>query len=225
MPIASSRGEGDGERVEFSLIESLLWEPGAGFFLLDRHLRRLEGAARRFGFPIELDRVLAELNGTAARCAEAAKVRLMAKPDGRTEVEASPLSGFVRLRAGIATSPVDSSDELLRYKTSRREVYDRARRESPGLDEVLLWNERGELTETCTGNLVLEIAGRMWTPAAHSGLLPGTFREHLLETGGVEERVLPVESLRQASRVFHVNSVRRWVEIELVGEDGGARLG
>ncbi|MEE4274067.1 MAG: chorismate-binding protein, partial [Thermoanaerobaculales bacterium] len=38
---------------EFELLETLLWEPDAGFFLLDRHLDRLVEAAEYFGRPFD----------------------------------------------------------------------------------------------------------------------------------------------------------------------------
>jgi branched-subunit amino acid aminotransferase/4-amino-4-deoxychorismate lyase len=75
--------------------------------------------------------------------------------------------------------------------------------------DVLLWNERSELTETCSANIVLEIDEQRLTPALSSGLLPGTYRAHLLERGEIEERVLPLASLERASAIFLINSVRR----------------
>jgi para-aminobenzoate synthetase/4-amino-4-deoxychorismate lyase len=203
-------------QAPFVLLEALLWEPDAGYFLLDRHLRRLAGAARRFGVPLDEAQVAAELQAAARGLRAPAKVRLMVKDDGGLALESAPVAPIAGMRAALAATPVSSSDELLRFKTSRREAYARARAERPGVDEVILWNERRELTETCTGNLVLEIEGQRLTPPASSGLLSGTFREHLLEAGEIREQVLPLEALDRASRAFHVNSVRRWVPLELV---------
>ena len=45
------------------------------------------------------------------------------------------------------------------------------------------------------------------------GLLAGVFREELLERGEVGERVVRVEELARATRVWLVNSVREWVEV------------
>ena len=36
------------QRPEFSLLESLRWRPGEGFWLLDEHLQRLQGSAAYF---------------------------------------------------------------------------------------------------------------------------------------------------------------------------------
>jgi len=79
-----------------------------------------------------------------------------------------------------------------------------------------LWNERGELTETSSANLVVELGSRRLTPPVDCGVLPGTFRAELLARGEIEEAVLPLAELPRATRVWLVNSVRRWVPIEVV---------
>ena len=43
-------------------------------------------------------------------------------------------------------------------------------------DDVILFNERGEITETTISNLFLEIDGELLTPDLSAGLLAGTFR-------------------------------------------------
>ena len=110
----------------------------------------------------------------------------------------------------IATEPVEASDPFLQHKTSRRAVYDRALASHPGAEDVVLWNERDELTETCSANLVLDIGGRKLTPRPESGLLRGTFRDFLLEKGEIEEEVLPRDAMKEARDVFLINSVRLW---------------
>ena len=84
-------------------------------------------------------------------------------------------------------------------------------------DDALLYNERNELTEFTIGNLVIEMAGKLYTPPVSCGLLAGTFRAHLLETGQVEQRIIRVEELADCSKIFLVNSVRKWQEVNLIG--------
>ena len=62
----------------------------------------------------------------------------------------------------------------------------------------------------------LQKKGRKLTPPVSCGLLPGTFRGHLLERGEIEEEVLPVDSIERASKLFLITSVRRWCDM-LVG--------
>jgi para-aminobenzoate synthetase/4-amino-4-deoxychorismate lyase len=82
-------------------------------------------------------------------------------------------------------------------------------------DEVLLYNENNELTEFTIGNLVAEIDGRLFTPPISCGLLAGTFRSYILETGKVSERVIRKDELDNCSKLFLVNSVRKWVDVRL----------
>jgi para-aminobenzoate synthetase/4-amino-4-deoxychorismate lyase len=79
-------------------------------------------------------------------------------------------------------------------------------------DDVLLYNENGELTEFTIGNLIAEMDGKLFTPPISCGLLAGTYRSHLLETGKIKEHVVHIDELRKCSNLFLVNSVRKWVE-------------
>jgi branched-subunit amino acid aminotransferase/4-amino-4-deoxychorismate lyase len=201
---------------DFELFEALLWQPAAGYFLLERHLQRLAGSASHFAFACDLAEVRARLARFAEGLpAEPRKVRLELSRDGSLFLEHVDLKPSTLVLVPLARAPVDSGDEFLRHKTSRRGVYDAALRAFPGFSDVLLWNERGELTETCAGNVVLELDGRRVTPSAMSGLLPGTFRAELLATGEIEEAVVPVKALERATALFFVNSVRRWCPLEV----------
>lgn len=203
----------------FEIYEGLLWEPVAGYFLLDRHLGRLERSARHFGFALDLDAARAGLSAFAKGLADRPrKVRLELSADGSIALEHVDVKPSTPVRTALAAKPVDSRDEFLRHKTSRREVYVQALAARPGAEDVLLWNERGELTETCAANVVLDVDGRRLTPPVDSGLLAGTFRCHLLERGEIEEAVLRVEDLERARGLYLMNSVRRWCELRLIRE-------
>ncbi|HKC50781.1 MAG TPA: aminotransferase class IV [Myxococcota bacterium] len=202
--------------AEFQICEALRWEPGQGYFLLERHLRRLAASAAHFGFALHLEGVRQRLSALAAELAETPrKVRLELSANGDMFLEHVDVKPSALVRVALARDPVDSRDEFLRHKTSRRGVYDDALRARPGAQDVLLWNERGELTESCAANLVVELDGQRLTPPVGSGLLPGTFRAELLENAEIREEVLPLKALERASRLFIVNSVRRWCAIEL----------
>ena len=83
------------------------------------------------------------------------------------------------------------------------------------MDDVLLYNENNELTEFTIGNLVVEINGELFTPPLSCGLLAGTFRAHLLETQQIKERVIRKDELPGCTKIFLINSVRKWVEVEI----------
>ncbi len=117
------------------------------------------------------------------------------------------------LRVSFAPAPVSSSDVFLFHKTTHRAVYEQARAACPGYDEVLLWNERGEVTEFTTSNVVMQIGGDWFTPPVGCGLLGGTLRGGLIEQGTVSERVILREQVAGAEAVWAVNSVRGWRQV------------
>jgi branched-subunit amino acid aminotransferase/4-amino-4-deoxychorismate lyase len=201
--------------VPFELLETMRWTPQDGWYLLDRHLARLEESARHFRFVYSPSHTRDTLD-RAVRSAEAAlRVRLLLAADGSVRVEQTLLDyreGVWRVR--LAAHPVDPSDEFLYHKTTNRAVYERARR--PDCDDVILWNAAGEITESTIANVVVEMDGRRVTPPIACGLLPGTLRAELLATGEVSEAVVTVEQLKTAPRFWLVNSVRGWCEGVLI---------
>ena len=116
----------------------------------------------------------------------------------------------------LCPDPVDSASPLLFHKTTVRAVYDERRASRPDCDEVILVNERGEVTECCIGNLVVGLDGAEYTPPVSCGLLPGTYRAALLDQGQVRERVLTPHDLRRAESLHLVNSVRGRVPLTLI---------
>jgi para-aminobenzoate synthetase/4-amino-4-deoxychorismate lyase len=128
-----------------------------------------------------------------------------------SEIARSPVQ-----RVALAQQPIDSGDVFLYHKTSRRAIYDRARAERPDCDDVILWNERGEITESCSANVVIDLNGELITPPIECGLLAGTFRSELLAQGRIVERVITIEMLRLTRRVWLINSVRKWMDVALI---------
>jgi para-aminobenzoate synthetase/4-amino-4-deoxychorismate lyase len=111
---------------------------------------------------------------------------------------------------------VDSSDPFLFHKTTNRKVYEAARAACPGYDDVLLFNEQGEVTESTIANVAVDVAGKLCTPPATCGLLPGTMRAHLLQQSELIERRITIAELLRSPRVFLLNSVRGLYPVEVV---------
>jgi len=131
-------------------------------------------------------------------------------------LESTPFQPAERIITSfLALQPVDSSNVFLFHKTTKRDVYENAQRDFPECDDVLLFNEKHELTEFTIGNLVVELNGQLVTPPVECGLLPGTFRAHLVETGQAVEGIVPVERLRDCTQIFRVNSIRKWERVNL----------
>lgn len=210
----------------FSLLETLRWTPADGYSLLEQHLARLADSADYFARAIDRAAIRAQLRQLAATLPPVPhRVRLTLPPGQGPGLEAQPLVALPQpYRIGLARHPIDSRDPFLYHKTTHRRVYDQALAAAPGWDDVLLWNERGELTESCLANIVVEREGRLLTPPVHSGLLAGTYRGLLLSRGEISEQVLRLADLDRCDRIFLINSVRgRW-EVRIEGrQDPGQR--
>jgi len=202
----------------FSLLETMRLE-GGRLVRRDRHLARAAGAAAAFGYAWDTAATAVALDGAETAHPDGVwRARLLVSADGTSAVECSAHAhdGGRAWRVALADRGVDSSDVFLRHKTTRRDVYERARAARPDLDDVLLWNERGEITESTIANVVIEVDGARDTPPASCGLLPGVFRGALLDTGEIGERVLTKEDLAAAKRVWLINSLREWIQAVLV---------
>ncbi|MCP5100792.1 MAG: aminodeoxychorismate synthase component I, partial [Chloroflexi bacterium] len=203
------------KRPSFQLLESLLWQPSDGYFLLTEHLLRLTQSAEYFSFPIDVELVEKQLHQFAEQLSDPAKVRLLMHQNGKLDIEAAPLSAGMGalpdpLNIGLAANSVQSDNIWLYHKTTHRQVYADARAASPDCDELILWNERGELTEATSSNIVLKLKGELVTPPVSAGLLAGTMRGCLLQNGRIHERTLTIDDLHRAQTIYLINSVRKW---------------
>ena len=205
---------------DFELLETMLWDPDDGYSILDRHLERLAGAAEYFERGIHPTRIRSDLVSRGLGFGDTRhRVRLLVAADGSHRIEVYPFdpdSEATPVRLGLAASAVKRQDPFLHFKTTHRAVYEQARATRPECDDVLLWNERGEVTESTIANLVARIDGKLVTPPVSCGLLAGTFRAELLERGEIEERVITVEELPDADVLYLINSVQGWKDVEWV---------
>lgn len=199
----------------FQLIETMLYEPGKGIWLIDRHLHRLATSAGYFGFKYDAARVRGAIDqAIAADPGTRARVRLTMDEDGQPVITTAPLpapaDGTV-MHYVVSDSRVSSHDLFLYHKTTRRELYDsewQKFHDALGADEVIYLNERDELAEGSRTTIFIERDGVLLTPQASAGLLPGTLRADLLQSGRAREARLTLADLQRASAVYLGNSVR-----------------
>ncbi len=207
-----------GQSPKFELLESLLWKPNQGYCLLDRHLERLEKSANYFNFPLSLPEVsqaLEALSFTLGNTPQ--KVRLTVSEDGRLTLEAQRLDrGILKIGAsvGIATKPIDVQIPFLYHKTTYRLPYTMALESQPEYQDVLLWNEKGEMTESTIANMAIETPTGLITPPIKCGLLPGTLRAQLIASGKIREELITLEDLRNTQTLFLINSIRGWISLK-----------
>ena len=213
-----------GTRPDFRLLETIAWTPEGGFALLPRHFERLAGSAASFGFECDVAEIGTLLKTATEDLPAPARVRVLLSRDGGIVCEAVDLSPPLGrpVLCAIAADPVDPADVFLYHKTTRRGVYERARASRPEADAVILCNTAGDVTEATEANVVVLLDGRRVTPPIDSGLLAGTLRAELLEKGVIVEARVSVAELHAAKRIWLINSVRGWLDAELIPDPPSA---
>ena len=203
---------------EFSLLETMRLDEGR-IPRLDRHLSRMAASARHFGYAWDESAVRAAVAAAQHDHPHGCwRLRLLVDRLGTPTAECTPHTGDSNRvwRVAFAREPIDERDPFLFNKTTRRAVYENARHAQPDVDDVILWNRRGEVTEATIANVVAEIDGARYTPPIECGLLGGMFRAELLEAGTIAHRVISRDEFSAAPRIWLINSLRGWLEARLV---------
>jgi len=209
---------------------------GGTIFRLENHLKRLLSSAKIIGLDSELvdiDLGKACVDTLKANGLKDARLRLTVS---RGEVDSFPGSGVSTMptvlvtarsytplsqeiyargfRVGISSFRRYSQSPLSGLKSTNYMLSVMAKMESEtaGLDETLLLNESGLITEGSISNVFFAASGSLVTPPLESGILPGITREVVLELACVlgmsvtESEVRP-EDLGQFDEAFLTNSV------------------
>lgn len=207
-----------GYEPEFRVIETLRWTPEDGALRLERHLARMARTCSALDLPFpeaDLRAHVAALQGAAEM---PLRLRLTVDAKGQATLEHwlyTPVTG--PWRVAVSAERLDSSDPWLGMKTTRRALYDTARKTLPdGVDEMVFLNERGEVCEGTITNLFVERDGVLLTPALSCGLLPGILREELLDTGRAVEAILTPNDLAGADAFYCGNALRGLIRADLV---------
>ncbi len=178
----------------------------------EQHLERLTKASRYFAYPFNLENLRQKIEEECQACDSHQDYRLRISLSKSGEIEISrqiliPLSPKF-CQAKLCLQEADLNQAFTYFKTTYRPHL------SLGKQEIIYHNATGELLETSIGNLVLKIAGKLYTPPINLDILPGIYRQHLLESGQVEEKVLTLKDLSQAEAVYGCNAVRGLYELE-----------
>lgn len=197
-----------------TVIETMRAGPDGRIRDWPRHLERLRRDCAAVGFP--LDEALVTASLAALPTQQTLRVRLTVDAIGQVAMEHQALPPNPDCwNVALSTVRLERADPWLRLKTSHRPAYDAARANIPaGCDEAILQNEQGEICEGTITNIFLRRAGRLLTPAASCGLLPGVLRQSLLESGEAEEAVLYPEDLTRGE-LFCGNSLRGLIPARL----------
>jgi branched-chain amino acid aminotransferase len=201
-------------------------------FAFERHWRRLERDAQKTRCPFPYEQEIVR-----ARLAEVLRANRVREGCARMYIVFNQI-GFWRSEEPFPpTDLILFSSDLPAYRdTVRLSVREHARHaasplagtkvtswinnmwnlyeaQQSGFDEVILLNERGEVSECTAANIFCVRDGRVVTPPLGSGCLEGVTRSVLLEIGAgagvrVEERTLMPEDLKVAEEVF-ISSTNR----------------
>ncbi len=184
---------------------------------LDQHVTRLREASRYFAYPYDESKLLKELQEELAhldlnldyRC------RIALQKNGTFHLEITELTDLPAsyLQAQLTEQKLDLATPFTYFKTSQRDHLGQSDHEQ------IFHLPDGSLLETTIGNLVLEIEGQLYTPPAHLPLLDGIYRRHLLETQQVEEKLLTLNDLTDADRIYACNALRGLYELDFQRKD------
>jgi 4-amino-4-deoxychorismate lyase len=213
--------------TDFQLFETMRFEPGTGILRMSLHLKRLQTSAERLGFAgaERAETVLTDYLDSLPTHPDTdtqgpLRLRLELFRDGEITLTTAP---FVLQAPGsvwtlrIAEARTTSTDPLTHHKTTRRELYDAARKEFPAAeaDEVILLNEKGEIAEgTITNIFVDDGMDRLLTPPLSSGCLAGVLRTSLIcAKKAVNQRLRPEDLVGKT--LYVGNSLRGLIRAEL----------
>ena len=181
-----------------------------GVYLLELHVERLLTAAKVYGLQVSRDEIVNALTAD-----EPCKIRL--EIDDGIRCIKTPITPSVNMLGPWGegkddpwTLILDSQPSVgMRYKTGDRKVYDdavkRCSTDYSTKSDVLMYNDRNEVTETTIFNVICKIDGQYYTPPLSCGLLEGVMRRYLLEKGYITERVI---HLHEITEIWICNAVR-----------------
>lgn len=180
----------------------------------DQHLERLTKASRYFAYPFDPEELGQKIEEECQACDshQDYRLRIILSKSGEMELSRqilTPLSPSF-CKAKLCLQEADLQQAFTYFKTTHRPHL------SLGKQEIIYHNAAGELLETSIGNLVLKINGKLYTPPTSLGILPGIYRQHLLETGQVKEKIMTLEELNQAEAIYGCNAVRGLYELEVI---------
>lgn len=193
---------------DFRLIETIRVSESGDVYLLERHLDRLSRSASYFSFACDLGKVREEILKSVPRDRTPVCLRLTLAKDGELTLACSSLPTGRAKQLKLSSVRVNSQDIFVHHKTTNRDPYERARLECDEVTDVILMNEREEITETTVMNIAVFRNGRWTTPQESCGLLPGVLRQELLARGEIVEGVIPAVQLELGEIIRCFNALR-----------------
>lgn len=205
--------------TRFSLIETIRWERGKGYYLLGSHIARLRDSCSYFSVHLDTAKLRTELKNLEKGIDEGKwRVRVLVSQRGEIDMEKEILENVeVPVRVKISSQRVNPDDVFLYHKTTRRDLYDKERMKArrKGFFETIFLNTKEEITEGSITNIFVLKDRNLYTPPVKCGLLRGVLRERLLREGKAQEKVIYRKDVLGADKVYVGNSVRGLLEAKI----------
>lgn len=203
-------------RPDFGIFETLRVENGR-CALLDRHLCRLNTAARALNLPLpdgcenQIKQYIADLPDGAFR------VKALLASDGISLSHAVLNHLADKQRVIISPAVLPAQNYLRRFKTTHRSLFDQAWQtaETQGAFDSLFFNSDGILLEGGRSNVFVKYQGQWLTPSLDLDILNGIMRQTVLDepqkylhTNQVIETHITQKTLQEAEEIRLSNALR-----------------
>ena len=205
--------------AQCDLIETMRFDPADGVPLIEFHLERMKASAAELGFAFDRHGLRNAIQALCFDLDVPARLRVVVARSGAHAIEASPLPAVLPIPARVALLPlpVAANDWRLRHKTSDRGFYEEALSvaRAAGANEAVFLDEAGLVTEGSFTSVFVEQEGKLLTPPAALGLLPGVLRASLLAEGRAVEAELRIGDLERGFWIG--NALRGLLPARLLG--------
>lgn len=189
-------------------------------FLLSEHLDRLQKSAHYFDFEYSAKNVQRQLeNYLNSHTAEIEKrpitrLKIILHRCGKTEFKLSDYPKKTHHKIILAKTATHSNNLYLYHKTTIREQYDKHITYQPdNVDDIILFNQDGYITEGCISNVIIKHDGKLITSPQNYGLLAGIYRQHLLQKNEISEYPITLKMFQSTSEIFLCNSLRKMWQV------------
>ena len=198
-----------GNSIDFDLIETVLIQNSTPQRYFE-HLKRLKNSAKVFGFKYNesLEKLHFENNKIA---------RILLSKNGDFEIEYRDFIKDEINNITLSKEKLNSNNSFLYHKTTFKPWYEKAYRKIKNKEvfDILFLNEKEELTEGARSNIFILKDGVLYTPKSSSGLLKGIYRKKIIKEKNAVEKILYLEDLFSAQKIYMTNSIRGIREVGL----------
>lgn len=179
----------------------------------NEHVKRLKESAHYFDFPYNEAALTSQIKSYLQGKDKASyRLSIALTKEGEFLLSDQPLKPLSKsfLKAKLVRQNKKVETESFTYfKTSHRPHID------PKAYEQIFVNANEELLETSIANLIVKIDGKLYTPPTSLGILPGIYRQDLLNKGLLEEKRLTISDLKKAEAIYGGNAVRGLYQLTL----------